>query len=145
MGGEPCLIRGRIVAFDQDRFVRLHLRYVEPAMGGVVSDAVDLAGSIAIDQIGGDKIREGDGRRVADGERCIAQRPADRTPEIDHLHAALEQMFRLVAKQIAHPLRPGLRGMVDMDARRRLPRRAGGAAVGAGNALPPRVIEDEDA
>jgi hypothetical protein len=61
------------------------------------------------------------------------------------LHAALEQMFRLVAKQIAHPLRPGLRGMVDMDARRRLPRRAGGAAVGAGNALPPRVIEDEDA
>jgi len=44
VGGEACPIRGRIVAFDQDRFVRLHLRYVEPAVGGVVSDAVDLAG-----------------------------------------------------------------------------------------------------
>ena len=74
MGGEPRLIRGRIVAFDQDRFVCLHLGYVEPAVGRVVPDAVDLAGSIAIDQIGGDKIREGDGCRVADGEWRIAQR-----------------------------------------------------------------------
>src|ERR1700757_2856394 len=83
MGGEPRPIGGRIVAFDQDRFVGLHLRYVEPAVGGVVSDAVDLAGSIAIDQIGGDKVREGYGRRVADGEWRIAERPADRAPHID--------------------------------------------------------------
>src|ERR1700732_233170 len=37
-----ALIRGRIVAFGQDRSVRLHLRYVEPAVSGVVSDAVAL-------------------------------------------------------------------------------------------------------
>src|SRR5260370_24682028 len=80
MCSEPCPLRGRIVTFDQDRFVRLHLRHKKPAVGRVVFDAVDLAGSIAIDQIGGDKVRKGDGRRVADSKGCITQRPADRAP-----------------------------------------------------------------
>src|SRR5437588_665796 len=102
MGSEACLIRSRIVAFDQDRFVRLHLRYVEPAVGGVVSDAVDLAGPIAIEQIEGDKIREGYSRRVADGEWRIAERPADRAPHIDDFEPMAEQLFGLLAHEIAH-------------------------------------------
>src|SRR6516225_9953269 len=60
MSGELCLICGRIIPFDEERFVHLHLRCVEPAVGRVVFDAVDLPGSIAVDQIGGDKVRKGD-------------------------------------------------------------------------------------
>jgi hypothetical protein len=33
----------RIVAFDEDRFVSPHFRHVEPAVSGVVPDAVSLA------------------------------------------------------------------------------------------------------
>src|SRR4051794_2091295 len=58
-------ILGRIVAFDQDRFVGPHLGHVEPTVSGVVPDAVGLAYPVAVDQIRGDEIRESDARRVA--------------------------------------------------------------------------------
>ena len=88
MGGKarPAVL-GRIVAFDQDRFVGPHLGNVEPTVSRVVPDAVGLAYPVAVDQIRGDEIREGDARRVANSERCIAQRPADRSPDVDDLEA----------------------------------------------------------
>src|SRR6516225_3085556 len=141
MGGETWLIRGRIVAFDQDRFVRLHLRYVEPAVGRIVLDAVDLAGSIAIDQIGGDKISEGDGRRVADGQWRIAQRPPDRAPHIDDFEPMAEQFFRLFAHKIAHALRAGIDRVVIVNGGDRLARRSSRPVDATPDATAHRVIE----
>ena len=73
MSGKPCLILGRIVALDQDRLVDPHLGHIEPAVRGVVSDAVGLAGPIAIDQVGGDEVRKGDAGRVTDAEWAFAE------------------------------------------------------------------------
>jgi hypothetical protein len=56
-------ILGRIVAFDQDRFVGPHLGHVEPTVSGVVPDAVGLAYPVAVDQIRGDEIRESDANK----------------------------------------------------------------------------------
>src|SRR5215471_18565450 len=141
MSGELCLICGRIVAFDQQSFVRLHLRCVKPAVRRVVFDAVDLAGSIAIDYIGGDKVCKGDGRRVADGEWRVAQRPSDRAPYVDDFEAMVEQLFSLLAHQIADALRTGLDRIIVVDRRDRLTWRPARSVDAAPDATAHRVIE----
>src|SRR5262249_26747171 len=123
------------------RFVRLHLRYVKPAVSGVVCDPVDLTGSIAIDQIGRDKVCEGDGRRVADGKWRIAQRPADRAPHIDDFEPMTEQLFGLLAHQIAHALRAGFYRVVVVDGRDRLARRPSRPVDAAPDPTTHRVVE----
>jgi len=78
-------------------------------VSGVVPDAVGLAYPVAVDQIRGDEIRESDARRVANGEWCIAQRPADRPPHIDDLEAMAKQFFGFLTHQVTDPLLVALR------------------------------------
>jgi len=92
-------------------------------VSGVVPDAVGLAYPVAVDQIRGDEIRESDARRVANGEWCIAQRPADRPPHIDDLEAMAKQFFGFLAHQVADPLRAGFYRIVVVDTGHRLARR----------------------
>src|SRR6516165_2740631 len=92
-------------------------------MSGVVPDPVGLAYPVAIDQIGGDEIRERDARRVANGEWCVPQRPPDRPPHIDDLEAMAKQLFSFLAHQVADPLRAGFYRIVVVDAGHRLARR----------------------
>src|SRR6266478_8145793 len=142
VGGKACrTVFGRIVAFDQDRLVGPHLRHIEPAVSGVVSDAVGLAFPIAVDQIRGDEIRKGDTRRIANGERRVTQRPANRPPYIDDLEAVAQQLLGFLAHQVAHPLRAGLHGIVVVDTGDWLARCAGCAVDAARDAAADRVVE----
>src|SRR5262249_27705817 len=85
------------------------------------------------------------GRAVAHRKRRIAHRTTDRAPEIDHLHAAFQELIGLIGKMLAHPVRPGGFGLVDMDAGGRLAR-TGAADVGSGLDAPADgVVKQEDA
>src|SRR6266446_3693008 len=90
VGGEPCLVRRGIVAFYQHRLVSPHLRYVEPAVIGVVFDAVDLAHQVTNALwagIDGVVIVDGGDRLTRYSHRPIDAAPdaaADRVVEYQH-------------------------------------------------------------
>ena len=131
---------------QQQRLVAPHLGHVVPLMARVVLDRIGLADPVAIDQIGRHQIVGLDGARVAHRERRVAQRLVeDRAPQIDDLHAALQQFLGLVAHQVAHPLRAGAGGVVDMHPGRRLARAAARAVLDAGDAAALQMVENEDA
>jgi hypothetical protein len=69
----------------------------------------------------------------------------DRAPQVDYLDAAAQQLLGVVAQQVAHPLRTGFCGVVDMDARRGLGGHARLSARRPRHAAALHVIEDEDA
>ena len=97
-----------------------------------------------IDEIGRHQIVGADGRGIAHGERRVLQGPLDRPPQVDHLHAALQQFVGLVGQQVAHALRARTCGVVDMHALHRLARRVA-AILGAGHAAAHGVVEDVNA
>ena len=84
--------------FSSSPSVAPHLGHVVPLVLGIVLDRIGLADPVAIDQIGRHQIVGLDGARVAYRERRVAQRLVeDRAPQIDDLHAALQQLLGLVA------------------------------------------------
>ena len=113
-------------------------------MLGIEGDAVGFADAVAIHQVGRHQIAGRNGGGVADRQRRVAQRAADRPPQVDHLHAAAQQVVRFVAEEVAHALRAGPFGVIDMHAGRGLARRAGGAILRARHAAAQRVVEHED-
>ena len=132
-----------IVALQQQRLVRLHLRHVEPAMRRVVVHAIGLADAVLVHQVGWHQVLRRHRGRVAHRKRGVAQRAADRPPQVDHLHAPPQQRLGLVAEEVAHPLWPRRRRVVYMHAGRRLAWRAGRPVLRAAHALAQRVVEDE--
>src|ERR1043166_2754470 len=79
----------RIVALEQQTFIRSHLGNVEPDVRGIESDCIALADAIAMDEIGRNEICRRDAARVDHRKRRVAHWPADRPPQIDDLHAPL--------------------------------------------------------
>jgi hypothetical protein len=74
-------------------------------VSGVVPDAVGLAYPVAVDQIGGDEIRERDARRVANGERCIVRlRGAFNTTVGGQTRAQAWQASLRTARQVGNEL-----------------------------------------
>ena len=56
-------------------------------------------------EFAGDQVRIGEAPRIAQRERRILHRPADRPPDIDDAEAALQQLARFVAEMVADPAR----------------------------------------
>ncbi len=65
---------------------------------------VDLAGTIRIDEVGCDQILVIDAAGIADSQRGILNRAADRPPHIDHRKALLQQRISVAAEQVTHAL-----------------------------------------
>jgi hypothetical protein len=64
--GEPgAAVVGAVVDADQDRFVGLHLREVEPAMAGIVLDGRGLAANMRVDEIARDRVVVGEAPQMA--------------------------------------------------------------------------------
>ncbi|MBL9035394.1 MAG: XRE family transcriptional regulator [Rhodospirillaceae bacterium] len=140
-GEAGAAVLRRIVALDQQRLVRPQRGEIEPAMRRVVGDAVDLAGAVGIDKIGGDEIRWLCAARIGEGERRVGHGAGDRAPDIDDGEAPAERVRRIRRRQqVADALRAGFLGVVvvgDIDRRARL-----GAAVVVADAAD-RVVEDQ--
>ena len=80
---------------------------------------------------------------TASGASCSGPRIGRHTQH--HLDAALQQFLGFVGEQVADPLRARARGVVDMDAGRRLARPTGRAVLHARHAAALEMIEDKDA
>src|SRR5262245_10222056 len=92
VGGETATSMGLgIIALEQQDLICPHLWYVEPAVLPIERHRVGLSNTIWIDEIGGNELLALDSPSVADGERRIAQGPTDWTPQVDDLHAAVQQ------------------------------------------------------
>ena len=75
---------------------------------------------MGVDEVAGDQIVVGAAPRIAQGERRILHRAADRAPDIDDAEAVLpEQFLGLGAKMVAHPPRRRIHRVVVVH----LPRR----------------------
>src|SRR5262249_7300309 len=104
VGREARASRRRIVALEEHRLVGRHAREVEPAVEGAPAKRVDLAGPIAIAEVGRDEVLGADGAGVAHRERRLLDRTADRLPDVDDGESTLEQPLGLVAEQITDAL-----------------------------------------
>jgi hypothetical protein len=113
---EARALRVGVVALEQQHLVGLHRRVVEPPVVRSKGERVDLADAVAVAQIGRDEVRLLERARVAERERRLLDRAAQRTPDVDHREASLQQLFGLdTADQIAHPLRAGTQRVVVVD------------------------------
>src|ERR1700722_13508655 len=97
-------VMGRVIAFEQERFVPLHMREIVPSMFRVEMDREDFAAPMRINQSINHEIRRIDTPRVAQPERRLLYRPRNRTPYVDNRESMLEQLIRLFRKKITHPL-----------------------------------------
>src|SRR5215469_1910927 len=135
----------RVGDLQQQRLVAPHLRYVVPLVRWVVFHRIGFTDAVTVNQVRRHEIVGSDGAGIADRERRILQWGEQRAPQVDDLHAALQQFLRLVWQQVANPLRAGISRMVDMHPGGRLARSAGRAVLYSGNAAALQVVEDEDA
>ena len=134
-----------VVALQEQRFVRRHLRNIEPAVVRIIFHRIGFAAAVRIDQVGSDEIAWLDRRAVQHRKRRVLQRAADRPPQIDDLHAAFQEFVGLIGQVLANAIAAGYVRLVDMDARRRLARTGAADIGGAIHPLADSVIEDEDA
>ena len=89
-------IFGTVEAFDQNRFVRRLLGQIDPVMRLRVLDQSGLTNAVCIDQILLNEILRRHALGGGDCERCVFNRMADRTPQIDDGEAAFQKRFRLI-------------------------------------------------
>src|SRR5438094_6403465 len=102
----------RVVDLEDQRLVAPHLGEVEPAVAGIVLQAVGLADAVRIAPLGHQQVLGHEAARVQDGERIRLDRLSDRAPHLDDREAAPEQPLRLVAHYLPHALRPRPLGVV---------------------------------
>ncbi len=145
MGGETRELGVGVPALDQDRFIRLQVRDVEPALAGIVGDAVDLALAVGKHQVGLDQVGLIDAAGVAEPKGPSPRGVMDRPPDVDDRRAPLEQGLGLVAHDVAHPLRARRDGLVHVRPAGRRLGAAGGADKTLHRALAQCVVEHDDA
>ena len=124
MRGEagPAIL-GRIVAFQQDDLVGLHVGDIVPAVLRPVANRIDLARPVLIDQIRRHEIILAHTFRIAEGQRHILHRPSDRPPDIDHRKPVLEPGLGLRRFQkVPHALWSGFDRIVVVNVSHRLAR-----------------------
>ena len=131
-----------VVAFQQDEFVGLHLREIDPAMVRAVAGAVDFADPVLVFQVHENHVVVDQRLGVADAERNFFDCAFDRAPDIHIDIAFLQRRRGLVGgQQISDALRRGQVGVVVVDHMYRLAQLVAGAGVFVGH--PKRVVKDE--
>lgn len=132
-----------VEALDEQDLLGREPALVVPAVAVGVPDRERLPLAVRVDEGDGDEVGLGDRVRVGDGERVPEHRP-DRPPHVDDLHAALEELGRLLGRQVVRDARErGRVRLVDVHTVHGAPPRP--VAVPLVRGLPPdRVVEDED-
>src|SRR5439155_1645655 len=122
VGGEARTARVGVVALEEHRLVRPHARVVEPAVGGVEAEGIDLPHPVPVAEVACDEVLRADGPCVAHGERRVLHAPTNRFPDVDDGEPAREQPLGLIGgEQVAHSLRTRSLGVVVVrEADRRL-------------------------
>src|ERR1700686_2116900 len=90
MCGPSCAsVDGRVVTLEQERLVALHPRKIEPSMLRVEGHRVNLAGAVAILEVGRHEVGKAHALRVANRKRRFLHRAANRPPYVDKHEAVL--------------------------------------------------------
>src|SRR5260370_8087811 len=81
--GPSCApVDGRVVTLEQQRLVALHPGKIEPSMLRIESHRVNLAGAVAILEVGRHEAGKAHALRVAYRKRRLFHRPATRPPYV---------------------------------------------------------------
>src|SRR5215510_13880608 len=86
-------IESRVVALEQQHLVRAHVGRVEPTVALPMGDAIIFAGAVRIDDVSRNEVVWAHAGGIANGERVVAQRPADCSPNIDDGEATAHQLL----------------------------------------------------
>src|SRR6266436_994022 len=89
-------VLGGVETLQQQRLIALHLREIEPSMGRVERDGVDLSRTVAIPEVARNEIANRHAFGVTNGQRRFLDRAADRPPYVDFDEAMLQQLIRLI-------------------------------------------------
>ena len=95
-----------VVALQQQRFIDVHLREIEPPVIGMIGDRISLALPVGLNEVRRHQILLRDAGTITHCKRRVAQRTLDRPPQIDHLHAPTQQFIRLVRQMLMNTVRP---------------------------------------
>jgi hypothetical protein len=139
-------IRLTIKTLDQEHLLRLQPALIVPSLTLVVPHIKRLASPVRVDERLDHQILFSHGGGLGDGER-VAEDLADGTPDVDDLHAALEEALGLVGEVVGDTGECGLVGLVDVGAHRgpaefRAP--TGALLVAQGGVAADGVVKDED-
>lgn len=107
------------------------------------TDGKSLPDPIRIDQLHGQKVAFGDGRRVGDPERIFSD-GLDRSPDVDDLVAAFEEAVGIVGQVVPDALGAGFVGLINVHALHRAAQVEPGGVGRVGGRAADGVVEDED-
>lgn len=114
-----------------------------PLMLGLMSDGVRLTPTGRVDELSDDKVFVRDGVGLGDGER-VAENLLNGTPDVDDLHAALEELLRFVRQVVRNAGETGRVRLVDVDASDGTAETGVAGAGSLGGLAADGMIEDED-
>src|SRR5262249_5217220 len=90
----------RIIAFEEDRLARRHVRKIVPLLRGVVLHGIGFSGPVAINEIRGDEVGRRDGPGMAKRQRRLERRAMDRPPQIDDRETPAKQFVGIESAQL---------------------------------------------